>query len=356
MEYTLIKSQENLTLPQQEIIAVLEKYNLNYKILEENPTLVRIDITTDESTIKKIGKQLSYTHEILQTIKITTPEKLEETYKNIDWKEHICGSFKVRVKKMNQGSVNTHQIEYGIGGFIKKETKAKVQLENPETTIKIVYNNPIQKQEGDNLVTKEYEDVIITRCVVQQNKKHFFTNKPHKRPYFHPGSMSPKLALCMVNLAHVKENSIVWDPFCGTGGIIIEAGLLKAEIIGSDIDYRMTNGSKKNIEHEHIKNYEIIHGDARSIKLGKKVDAIVMDPPYGISTTTGGETTKKLYTESLNALTNTLKPEGYICMASPHYLDLKEVVNDTKLEIVQQHSIRMHRSLTRIITVLKHQK
>ncbi len=44
--------------------------------------------------------------------------------------------------------------------------------------------------------------------------------------------MSPKLARCMVNLTGVKENDLVLDPFCGTGGILIEAGIMGARVIG----------------------------------------------------------------------------------------------------------------------------
>ena len=47
-----------------------------------------------------------------------------------------------------------------------------------------------------------------------------------------------------------------------------------------------------------------------------------------------------------------LKDDGYICMASPHYIDMNEVVESTPLKILEQHAIRMHKSLTRIITVL----
>lgn len=62
--------------------------------------------------------------------------------------------------------------------------------------------------------------------------------------------------------------------------------------------------------------------------------------------------TQKLYNEALKAIAKHLKDDGYICMASPHYIDLYEVVEDTPLKILEQHSIRMHKSLTRIITVL----
>jgi tRNA (guanine10-N2)-dimethyltransferase len=197
-----------------------------------------------------------------------------------------------------------------------------------------------------------YNKVIITQLLIEQDKRHFFDNKPHKRPYFHPGSMSPKLALCMVNLAHVKEGDVVLDPFCGTGGILIEAGDLNTTLIASDLEKCMYEGTKLNLAHEGFENFKVYWEDVRKLKIDETVDAVAMDPPYGISTTLGGEDTKKLYTEALVAIDKHLKDDGHICMASPHYIDMNEVVENTPLKILEQHAIRMHKSLTRIITVL----
>jgi tRNA (guanine10-N2)-dimethyltransferase len=39
-------------------------------------------------------------------------------------------------------------------------------------------------------------------------------------------------------------------------------------------------------------------------------------------------------------------------MASPHYVDLEPMVAEVGFEIVEQYGIKMHRSLTRIISVI----
>lgn len=53
--------------------------------------------------------------------------------------------------------------------------------------------------------------------------------------------MDPLLSLLMANLALVKENDVVLDPFVGTGSILIAAGVLNAYVAGNDIDYLMVH-------------------------------------------------------------------------------------------------------------------
>jgi tRNA (guanine10-N2)-dimethyltransferase len=353
MEITVILSQENETLPKAELFARLKTLKIGYDILNEYPGVMELDVTADEDKIIELGSHLGYTHEILLTLDKTTPEELEETIKNIDWKEQIQDSFKVRVKRIGNGEVNKDKIERNIGGYIKQECQMPVSLDNAVHTVKLVYTNPetITNEFKEERVVG-YNKVIITELLIEQDKRHFFDNKPHKRPYFHPGSMSPKLALCMVNLAHVKEGDIVLDPFCGTGGILIEAGDLNTTLIASDLEKCMYEGTKLNLAHEGFKDFKVYWEDVRKLDIDETVDAVAMDPPYGISTTLAGEDTKKLYTEALIAIEKHLKDDGYICMASPHYIDMEEVVAKTPLKILEQHAIRMHKSLTRIITVL----
>nr|WP_243687725.1 methyltransferase domain-containing protein [Methanobacterium formicicum] len=59
----------------------------------------------------------------------------------------------------------------------------------------------------------------------------------------------------------------------------MEAGMVGARVIGTDIDYKMVNGTKKNLEHCGISNYQVFQEDARKLELPHKVDAIVTDPP-----------------------------------------------------------------------------
>lgn len=353
MEITVVLSQENETLPKAELLSRLETLDIKYTILNEYPGIIELDVGATWEDIVELGSHLGYTHEILKTISKTTPEKLEESIEDMDWIKYVTDSFKVRVKRMGGGDVDKDKIERNIGGFIKQKSNMPVSLDDAICTIKLIYTNPEQVvNEYKEVSIKKYNKVIISQLIIEQDKKHFFDNKPHKRPYFHPGSMSPKLALCMVNLAHVHNNDTVLDPFCGTGGILIEAGILNTKLIGSDIEKHMYEGSKLNLAHEGFEDFKIMWEDVRKLELDETVDAVAMDPPYGISTTLGGDNTKELYHEALIAISNYLKDDGYICMASPHYIDLNEVVEGTPLKINQQHAIRMHKSLTRIITVL----
>ena len=52
----------------------------------------------------------------------------------------------------------------------------------------------------------------------------------------------------------VKKNETLLDPFCGTGGILIEAGILGINIIGSDIDKKLVYGCKENLNFYNINN------------------------------------------------------------------------------------------------------
>ena len=165
--------------------------------------------------------------------------------------------------------------------------------------------------------------------------------------------MSPKLARCMVNLTGVTEGDLVLDPFCGTGGILIEAGIMGAKVVGTDIDVRMVEGTIKNLNYCGVKDYEVFQADAREIELPYNVNAIATDPPYGISASTGGEESKNLYAQSLVTIEKLLTDDGRLCMATPHYMDIIGLIKGTNFEIIEQHHIRMHKSLTRVITLFK---
>lgn len=94
-----------------------------------------------------------------------------------------------------------------------------------------------------------------------------------KRDYGKPfrdarvGMLPPKLAQMMINLAvadgviasAAKQSSLILDPFCGTGTILMEAMLLGHSVAGSDADARMATGARTNLEWLK-KNFKIAEG------------------------------------------------------------------------------------------------
>ena len=94
------------------------------------------------------------------------------------------------------------------------------------------------------------------------------------------GMLPPKLAQILVNLAvRDSQNLKIYDPFCGTGTVLAEAGLLGFENLGSDIDSRMVEFSQKNLAVLNLQADVFLH-DARE-KIQKKFDVVVSEGHLG---------------------------------------------------------------------------
>lgn len=341
MELLCIQSQEHPELPLAELKAVMECEDIDAKIDSVTEGLVVLkDISQDNfmDYYQILTRRLGYTHEIHEHILKTDVENLDKDVSDIDWSDFIDENFAVRVKRI-RSEVDTVGYERKLGTLILENSQGiKVNLSKPNTLVRVVAY-------GDDLY------VGIER--IKLNKKHFEESKPHKRPFFYPGSMNPKLARCMVNLSRIKEGELLLDPFCGTGGILIEAGLIGCKVVGSDIYWKMQNGTAINLDYYGIENYRTFHLDVRELKMYEKVASVVTDPPYGISTSTGDVDGEEIFMEFFHAIYDNMKDDAYLCMASPHYVDLKPMVDDVGFVIVEQYGIKMHRSLTRIISVIR---
>jgi tRNA (guanine10-N2)-dimethyltransferase len=165
----------------------------------------------------------------------------------------------------------------------------------------------------------------------------------------------PLLARAMVNLARTPRGGTLLDPFCGVGGILIEAGLIGAKPIGVDIDAKMVDGARQNLEALGLKDYQLLVGDARNLNV-PEVDAVATDPPYGRQATTAGVELKEMYEGALPSIAQVLKRKSYVCITSPAGLELENIAQNAGLRIIEKHEQRVHKSLTRNIYVMKKSK
>ena len=341
MELLCIQSQEHPELPLAELKAVMECENIDAEIDSITEGLVILRDISKENLMDYytvLTKRLGYTHEVHEFLLETNVDDLNEDVKTVDWSKYIDENFAVRVKRI-RSEIDTVDYERKFGTLILDNSEnIKVNLSKPNTLVRVVAH-------GNNLY------VGIER--IKLNKKHFEDSKPHKRPFFYPGSMNPKLARCMVNLSRIKPGELLLDPFCGTGGILIEAGLIGCKVVGSDVYWKMQNGTAINLDYYGITDYRTFHLDIRELKMYEKVSSVVTDPPYGISTSTGDVDGEEIFNEFFHAIYDNMKDDAYLCMASPHYVDLKTMVDEVSFEIVEQYGIKMHRSLTRIISVIR---
>ena len=176
--------------------------------------------------------------------------------------------------------------------------------------------------------------------------------RPRKRPVFHPATMPPKIARCMVNLARARPGATFTDPFSGVGGIAIEAAVIGCRVIALDASVRMIRGARKNLKHFELGALGIINGDARHMPV-HDVDAIATDPPYGRDSSTMGIQVADLVSDFLGGARSSLKKGAHICISAPVEVQLEDFARDSGFIVRERHLVRVHRSLTRQFVVLK---
>ncbi len=336
MKLLFFLSGEHDTLPGREVLAVLESLGSNYLVLDSFEQALIVDVK-DDFVLSNIRKRLGMSHAICEFTGGCKNDK-EEILALARKIESPENSFAVRIKRIKKygGDLSTLELERGIGSIMGGESSAKVNLENPDEMILGIVSNRF----------------AIGRVLAEVDRSKFEERRPHKRPYFRPGAILPRISRTLVNLTRVGPGERFLDPFCGTGGFLIEAGLIGAEVHGFDIDAQAVHGCRKNLEHFGI-DYNVEVKDAMELRYKDHFDAVATDPPYGISASTKGLGLEELYAKTLRVIYNVLKEKKYACIVSPKDVPVEELSKEVGFNVVETHFERIHRSLTRKILVLK---
>jgi tRNA (guanine10-N2)-dimethyltransferase len=335
-------SGEHETLPASELKAILEAEDYAFKPLEKLDQALRLEAELD--CIEAIKRRAAFTRicglelfsceaETSKIVKATHSISLNAILDNGE-------SFVVRIKRVKNyaSKIDGMALERKLGELVLKEkTKAKVNLKNPDKTFIGILTD---------------EKFIFGVKLAEIAPKPFVERRPKKKPFFHPSAMAAKLARCMVNLAKPKTGELLFDPFCGTGSMLIEAGLIGCRVLGLDIQRRMVRGSLKNLAYFHIKPEGVIVADARNTPI-TKIECVVTDPPYGRSATTRKRTTKQIVEEVLMTVHGMLNNGRRVCMAAPKTLYIGRMGTVLGYKHLESHFVYVHRSLTREIAVFE---
>jgi tRNA (guanine10-N2)-dimethyltransferase len=305
--------------------------------------ILRLD--AELGSVKAVQVRSAYTRFCAQELFVSDVSMVDilKTCADTDFKSVLepGESFVVRINRIKNyadQALNTMTLEVKLGAQILKQTEGtRVNLKNPDKTF-------------IGIITDER--IILGLKLTDITSKTFSERRPRKKPFFHPSAMPSKLARCMVNLAHAKAESVLLDPFCGTGTTLIEATFIGCRAVGVDAQRRMILGTKKNLQFYNISPEGLMLADSRRIPLFK-VDAIVTDPPYGRSSSTLKSTTKKLVEEILVSSYMLLGVGQRICIASPKTLNISQIGTKIGYMHVESHFAYIHRTLTREIAVFE---
>jgi len=328
-------SGEHKTIPVSEVCACLEAMGARHTIRLCLDGCLVIDIENDARKIIEIlTKRLAMTHHIIKVLGIgggCEEDVLDVVSNNLS---DIEGTYSIRVKRVrNYSSINTESMERKIGGIFFKRG-AHADLKNPGIQFRVILT----------------EDKCIFGILCGSiDRSAFEARKPHHKPFFYPGVLMPRVALALVNIA--KPDTILFDPFCGTGGILIEAGLIGIKTIGGDMQRKILLGAKMNLDHYNV-DYSLMFEDACGLALRDNcIDAVVTDPPYGRSAAIKALSLEYMLGKSLKEVYRVLKSGGRAVFISER--PIEKLVQEAGFEVVELHIQRVHKSLTRRMLVLR---
>lgn len=249
MTYSYLLAGENLELAEADLEGFLRSQGLKPDIERKD----RVAFTRSEpGQLKRLG----LTHEVVEVIHRGDLE-------NLDFRPE--GSYAVRVENLG-GEVKG--LEEDLGERLSTESN-EVDLESPEQVIRVY------------ALEEEY---VAGRLVEDIDRSLFNERKNQDRPFSSPVSLDPVLARVLVNLSGVKPGEKLLDPFVGTGGILLEAGLCGIDVFGADMQDEMIEGAAENLEEYGVINYDLRKAEFSNIEdVFNEIDfdAIVTDLPYG---------------------------------------------------------------------------
>lgn len=312
-ESFFVLSKENLELAKDEIIAIAKTYD-RFAKSKSFSNLVIIQSKINWEKIAKRATFVKMSGQILRKMSgLFQGEENFEVLKNTK-------TFACRIINLSSKQFQVEELESSMGDMISKLSQAKVNLENPDIVIYLIFTN-------------------------QQN--FFGFSKPEKIPsrpkkiQKHPHELDWKLARTMINLIGLKEGDIVCDPFCGTGTILLEAESMGIKAVGVDFDEKMCSITKQNLGVNGF-NSKIINGDfSKFTTFEDKFDAIVTDLPYGTASKSS-ENPQDLMKKFVSMLPRRKK----IAIMCKKGFEKKLRMNPSKT-----YNIYRHKSLTRTILI-----
>ncbi|MFB6092906.1 MAG: methyltransferase domain-containing protein [Haloquadratum sp.] len=248
------------------------------------------------------------------------------------------GSVAVRARNVRStADVSTAAAERELGSVLVERGFA-VDLDDPDHELRVCFAG----------------DVCLVGWLVAERDAAFGSRAPTDRPFFQPGSMAPMDARAYVNLAAgpALPDATVLDPMCGTGGLLVEAGLVGARAVGADAQAKMARGAAENLAHylpPSADDWDVVRGDATELPFdAQAADAVVFDAPYGRQSKIAGHELDDLVAGALSEAARVAP--ACVLVADRPWAD---AATDAGWTVEARFERRVHRSLARHVHVLR---
>jgi tRNA (guanine10-N2)-dimethyltransferase len=318
-------SGESESIPRAEVLAIFRGL-----VVQEIERVMVMDVETYD---QQLANRLAMTHAVIE-VKDICAQKLASIYQAAQNIELPSVSVAVRAKRIGPG-LRSVDVEATIGKALA-ERGFEIDLAHPQLLVRALLS----------------EDVcIIGKTLTQMNRSQFESRRPRFRPYFYPGVLLPRMARASVNLSGIKAHELLFDPFCGTGGLLLEAGLIGATVVGSDVDSKMVFGTKMNLDYYDVESALLVQDAQRLALRDECVDGVTTDLPYGRSVSIHARSLNQLTVTALDEIRRVLKRDARAVLISHSSIELE--ILGAGFTIEERHTQYVHKSLTREIVVAR---
>lgn len=225
----------------------------------------------------------------------------------------------------------------------------------PLSSVQIGRNKLLEKGAEILIISGIYGFYIAKTLTIQDYQD--YSQKDYGRPQrdMRTGLLPPKLAKIMINLAKIKNDSTILDPFCGSGTVLQEATLAGYKnVIGSDKENKAIKQTKENLQwlaNKYSlpqKKFKLFVSDIKNLdqKIDPNtIDAIVTEPFLGPTIRTKPKKEKimaiikdleSLYLSSFKIFKKILKPGGRVVIVFPLFRTLDGVFTLRILEALDK--------------------
>jgi len=324
--YAFELSGEHETLPRCEALALVEAFSAGFK---ETAFLDQcLIVEAEDLDIEILASRLAMTHRIIEVLAVCMAdhEALAQAANHLPLPNK---KYKIRARRIKNSAPAADVVEHEVGRILF-ERGYRADLSNPEVVMRAVITSG---------------KIILGLEAARTDRSSFEGRRPHLKPFFHPGVLMPRMARALINLTQVRAGEMLLDPFAGTCGILIEACLIGIMGVGVEVQSSLARGALCNLEGLEC---PLFLGDAKHLPFHRSsIDAAVLDTPYGRSAKIMAESKELLLQESLRELFRVIKPGKRMVIVADS--SIEALLSDSGFKVIQKHTDRVHRSLTRQI-------
>jgi len=335
-------SGEHPELPAAEALASLRALGIPHERMLHTDGLLVVEVDAPPAVLRTLASRLALSRCVLLVLSMSMgPEStFFSMLRELDG-EDIGESFCVRARGIGGVRINSEHVERTVGAIVRQHTGRRVSLSHPDTVLRALVGRAVR---------------VLGRVVSHTARRMLLGERPHERPFFHPGVMLPVLARAVVNLTETREGGRLLDPFCGTGGLLIEAARVGCVSVGGDAQARMVRGARMNLRSLGL-DAQLLELDATCLPFSDgTMDGAACDPPYGRSARRMGSSDEALYGGSLMELARVLRGDARAVVVYAQNLykgePIPEMAQRAGFDVERCFVMRVHRSLTRCILVL----